>query len=226
MFKEAKGKECYIIGNKTVFVGLPLICNISKCFNEDSIRVANNEEFTVVKVDSKTVDMKNDRLNLTLPHFALKFFDLAYCLTVHKSQGSTYDFEYSIYEYFRFDKKLLYTAMSRATNKKSVNFVNKWYKTHEGYIYKITSPIGKIYIGSTTTSIEQRFKEHKESKDESPLHTDMKIDSDNWTIEIVSTVEYTDEQELLIVEASHIMGYDSITHGYNTKFPIDFHTIH
>ena len=30
-----------------------------------------------------------------------------------------------------------------------------------GYIYKISFPNNKIYIGLTTTSIEQRHKEHK-----------------------------------------------------------------
>ena len=116
--------------------------------------------------------------------------------------------------------------MSRATQMRNVNFVYRYYTARTGYIYKITSPVGKIYIGSTTTSIEQRFKEHQDSKDNSPLHRDMQTGDDTWTIEVVDTIEFVDEQELLIAEATHIMGHDSITRGYNTKFPIDFHNIY
>lgn len=54
----------------------------------------------------------------------------------------------------------------------------------------------------------------------------MQTDDDTWTIEVVDTIEFVDEQEVLIAEATHIMGHDSITHGYNTKFPIDFHNIY
>ncbi len=34
---------------------------------------------------------------------------------IHVSQGSTYDFPYSIYVYQYFDQPLLYTSMSRST---------------------------------------------------------------------------------------------------------------
>jgi hypothetical protein len=33
---------------------------------------------------------------------------------------------------------------------------------------------------------------------------------DTWTIQVVDTIEFVDEQELLIAEATHIMGHDSI----------------
>jgi hypothetical protein len=229
MLKEAEGKQCYLINNMKVFVGLPLIANLTRSYGEkkDKQAVVNNEEFTVTNITQKTVELTNERCSLTLPHILLKFFDLAYCLTVHKSQGSTYDFPYSIYEYKRFDEKMLYTAMSRATQMRNVNFVNRYYTARTGYIYKITSPERKIYIGSTTTSLDQRFKEHQDSKDNSPLHRDMQTGRIIlWTIEVVDTIEFVDEQELLIAEATHIMGHDSITHGYNTKFPIDFHNIY
>ena len=227
MLKEAEGKQCYLINNMKVFVGLPLIANLTRSYGEKKNQaVVNNEEFTVTNITQKTVELTNERCSLTLPHSLLKGFDLAYCLTVHKAQGSTYDFPYSIYEYKRFDEKMLYTAMSRATQMRNVNFVNRYYTARTGYIYKITSPVGKIYIGSTTTSIEQRFKEHQDSKDNSPLHRDMQTGDDTWTIEVVDTIEFIDEQEVLIAEATHIMGHDSITHGYNTKFPIDFHNIY
>lgn len=33
-----------------------------------------------------------------------------------------------------------------------------------GLIYKLTTPSGKIYIGQTTRTLEQRYKEHFTSK--------------------------------------------------------------
>ncbi len=40
----------------------------------------------------------------------LKHFDLAYCITCHCAQGSSFDFEYSIYEWQFFDKIMLYVS--------------------------------------------------------------------------------------------------------------------
>ena len=76
---------------------------------------------------------------------------MAYCITTHVSQGSTYNFPYSIYEYKYFNKKLLYTAMSRSTNKSNINFIDIYLKSEVGYIYKIEAENGKIYIGSSNT---------------------------------------------------------------------------
>jgi hypothetical protein len=54
-------------------------------------------------------------LDTIITHQQFRPFDLSYCITTHVSQGSTYDFPYSIYEYQYFDEYLLYTAMSRST---------------------------------------------------------------------------------------------------------------
>ena len=82
---------------------------------DKTIDLKNNEELEVIKVDNKTITIKNDRLETVITHQQFKHFDLAYCITTHVSQGSTYDFPYSIYEYKYFDQPLLYTSMSRST---------------------------------------------------------------------------------------------------------------
>ena len=83
-----------------------------------TIDLKNNEEFEVIFVDGKNINIKNDRLEAVITHQQFKHFDLSYCITTHVSQGSTYDFPYSIYEYQSFDQPLLYTSMSRSTKKK------------------------------------------------------------------------------------------------------------
>ncbi len=110
MVDESKNKKYIVVNNIKVFIGLPVICK--KTMTIDKTELKNNEEFEVINVDSKTIEIKNDRLTCIIKHTDFKHFDMAYCITCHVSQGSTYDFPYSIYEYKYFCKKLLYTAMS------------------------------------------------------------------------------------------------------------------
>ncbi len=76
-------------------------------------------------------------------------------ITFKRSQGSTFNFEYSIYEYECFSKQMLYVALSRSTEKKNINFCSIHYELKRGYIYKIENKLtNKIYIGSTKRTIE------------------------------------------------------------------------
>jgi hypothetical protein len=226
MLKESEGKQCYILNYKKVFAGLPIIAKETRTLGDSEI--FNNEEFDVKHIDSNKITISNTRVTMDIKHSDFKYFDLAYCITVHKSQGSTYDFEYTIHDYnFKhFSSKLLYTAMSRSTQKANINFMKSNYKVNTGHIYKITNlQTNKIYIGSTTTTIDQRFKEHKQTKDGSPLHTDMQL-HDDWKIESIKEVKYIDDQELLIAETTCMMHYDSINTGYNTKYAVTLETLH
>ena len=227
MLKESKGKTFYVINNCKVFSGMPIIANETRTYNK-LFDVANNEEFTVKSINKDIITITNERITMSITHNEFKYFDLAYCITVHKSQGSTFDFEFSIYDYgFKnFHNKLLYTAMTRATKKSNINFCYRKYETNTGYIYKIVNEeTNKIYIGSTTTSLEQRFNEHKKCPDTSPLHTAMK-EYEKWKIELIEKIEFVDLEELLIAETTNIMKYDTIAHGYNTKLSINYENIY
>jgi hypothetical protein len=48
---------------------------------------------------------------------------------------------------------------------------------------------------------------------------------ENFDVELVETVQYVDEETLLICEAMYMMDYDSIVSGYNTKYPVDLTNI-
>ncbi len=63
---------------------------------------------------------------------------MSYCITTHVSQGSTYNFPYSIYEYQFFYQPLLYTSMSRSTKKRYINLIDYKPQVSTGYFYKIT----------------------------------------------------------------------------------------
>jgi hypothetical protein len=191
----------------------------------DKTELKNNEEFEVINVDSKTIEIKNDRLTCIIKHTDFKHFDMAYCITTHISQGSTYNFPYSIYEYKYFDKKLLYTSMSRSTNKSNINFIDIYLKSEVGYIYTITDNNNKVYIGSTN-SPDQRWSDHCKCIDDSPLHRSMKLMGvDKFTFEVIDEVEYIDIETLYIKESVLMNEYNSIEAGYNTKHSADLHNL-
>ena len=83
----------------------------------------------------------------------LKFtshFKPMYAMTVHKAQGMTINEPYSIYEYKRMKKDMLYVALTRTSNKEFVNFCDiEIMKPYVGFVYRYTHN-GRSYIGSTT----------------------------------------------------------------------------
>jgi hypothetical protein len=48
---------------------------------------------------------------------------LRFCITTHKSQGIDLKEKYCIHEFTRFDKRLMYVAISRATEYNNINIV-------------------------------------------------------------------------------------------------------
>jgi hypothetical protein len=168
----------------------------------------------------KIITIKNDRLEVDINHKHFAHFDLAYCITTHVSQGSTYDFPYSIYEYKYFDQPLLYTSMSRSTKKSNINLIDFKAEVLTGYIYKITDSKNKIYIGSTN-DYKKRWKQHEDAGEDMPLHRAIKDQGiENFSFEVIKTVEYIDTYHLLIIESCCMDEHDSITNGYNTKHSV------
>ena len=50
-------------------------------------------------------------------------FYVAFCITIHKSQGSTFDHPYTIHDWGHpsFDNRLKYVALSRTTKLENIN---------------------------------------------------------------------------------------------------------
>jgi hypothetical protein len=117
-----------------VYKSLPIICKKTTTINENQVR--NNEEFVVVELKDKTVKIKSEITDETIEINIddLKHFDLAYCITCYCAQGSTFNFEYSIYEWQYFDSRMLYVPVSRATHRKYVNFCDVDCQLQEGFI--------------------------------------------------------------------------------------------
>lgn len=108
-----------------VYKGLPLIARKT----EKQEDICNNEKFTVVSFDKDVVVIKpDDELGLGKVQsikrtmFSYLFYP-AYCITVHASQGCSINKPMTILEWNKMDKKLKYTAITRATEAGNVNII-------------------------------------------------------------------------------------------------------
>jgi DNA replication protein DnaC len=101
---------------------MPIIAHKTSHIND--IIIANNEMFELIDIDNDNFKIEVDDKTLTIPTSEFqKMFYVGFCITVHASQGSTFDFEYSIYEFSRFDPALKYVALSRSTSVKNINLI-------------------------------------------------------------------------------------------------------
>lgn len=100
--------------------GVPLIARV----NNKQIDIVNNETFEVENVDANTCVVKNEFKTINIDTEKLsRFFNMAFCISIHKSQGETYDENYTIYEWNKLDKHLKYVALSRSRDLKYINVV-------------------------------------------------------------------------------------------------------
>jgi ATP-dependent exoDNAse (exonuclease V) alpha subunit len=102
--------------------GMPIIARK----NNKELNIFNNETFTIKAIKQKddvivVVDEGREQ-EVPIAEFT-KMFNVAYCITVFKSQGATFDEAYSIHEFDQFDKRLKYVALSRATDINLINIV-------------------------------------------------------------------------------------------------------
>lgn len=101
--------------------GMPIIARV----NEKSFDIVNNEMFIVKHISDEFITVSNDlKLEINIPKNKFnKLFYLAFCITIHKSQGATFNGKYTIYEWLKQNRKMKYVALSRATDEKNIQIV-------------------------------------------------------------------------------------------------------
>ena len=107
--------------NITICKDMPIIARI----NNKGLDVVNNECFSIDEINNDVVSISNEIKTLKIPSKNFnRLFNLAYCITIHKSQGATFNGKYTIYEWEKLTRKLKYVAISRATCETNVQINN------------------------------------------------------------------------------------------------------
>lgn len=107
-----------------LMVGTPIIAKVNKLSKKDienGTSFANNEEFIITKIEGDKIYFDNDCF-VEKDSFQ-NLFNVAYCITTHKSQGQSYDFPYTIHEWNKFSDCMKYVALSRSKNIKHINII-------------------------------------------------------------------------------------------------------
>ena len=103
--------------NVQLIVGMPLIAH-KKCIK---LGIVNTDRFVVAKIEKVNLTIKSlateEEITLKISEFN-KYFYLAYCITIHSSQGETFKDKYTIYDWNLpvVDKRAKYVSLSRGTN--------------------------------------------------------------------------------------------------------------
>jgi ATP-dependent exoDNAse (exonuclease V) alpha subunit len=88
----------------------------------DKYDIMNNETFTILDIDEDNfiINVNGKNISIDTKEFT-DVFHLSFAMTVFKSQGQTFNENYCIYEWERFDKRMKYVALSRSTDLKYIH---------------------------------------------------------------------------------------------------------
>jgi energy-coupling factor transporter ATP-binding protein EcfA2 len=108
--------------------GTPIMARV----NNKTLDIFNNETFMIANIDHKKqqIQILNDidadeeckSFTIDVKDFQ-KLFYVAYCITIHKSQGISIDTPYTIHDWRYLDSRLKYVALSRATDIDNINII-------------------------------------------------------------------------------------------------------
>lgn len=212
MMNKYKNDDSVKVGKMYIYEGLPVIAN------KNCPQWSNNEQFSIKSFTAEDIKVTsvhdNRELDISKDAFG-KFFEPAYCTTVHSAQGQTFNFEYTIYEYNCMSTNVLYTALSRTTKREFINLVGMEVRDSVVYCY-VDKSNNKRYIGSTV-DWEQRQKQHLESTATDDFHKVLRKQGIEGFDVFIIHQGMMNELELVGREQYYINKYNTIEQGYNTK---------
>jgi ATP-dependent exoDNAse (exonuclease V) alpha subunit len=103
--------------------GMPIICHRT-C---KKIELLNSDRFVITSINNKEFEFTNELriekgeepMKMEIKDFH-RYFYLAYCITVHASQGETFKEPYTIYDWERMCKRGKYVSLSRGTEMNNI----------------------------------------------------------------------------------------------------------
>jgi ATP-dependent exoDNAse (exonuclease V) alpha subunit len=85
---------------------------------------SNNDQFTVQNVSDEIIILTDGHATMEIETADFtRHFNLAYCITCHAAQGSTFDHPYTIYELHKMGARLRYVALIRSTQFNYINMI-------------------------------------------------------------------------------------------------------
>ena len=107
-----------------LLTGMPIIARINNKVND----IYNNELCTIKPIhkinDTMTITDDSDKILEIEKEMFQTLFNIAFfCTTVHKSQGSTFNHNYTVREFDKSDNKLKYVALSRSSCIDNINLI-------------------------------------------------------------------------------------------------------
>ena len=237
--KFIQDKEVIKYNDVDICIGLPVI----SLFNSPTKGLFNSRIFTIIDITDEGVKLSD---NVFVPKKLFTFkpskkdgkakFDYAFCMTVHKFQGSEIKEDFCIYEIEKMDKRLLNTALTRGQtlDKVHFNYTNKYFRIRKlnenpieskiyapqhktGRIYIIKNDKGQAYVGSTEKEITERFEEHKIESVNKNMDKFMKS---KVNIELVQEIKFTNKRTLLTLEDHYITHFNEQYELMNVKINI------
>jgi len=98
--------------------GMPIIARKTS----SKYDIMNNQTFYIYDINPYSFKIRVHQTPIEISIFEFQdLFNVAFCMTIHKSQGQTFNHNYTIYEWERLDKRLKYVALSRSTDKKYIH---------------------------------------------------------------------------------------------------------
>jgi hypothetical protein len=224
--------------NNKFYVGMRIISNI----NDKQFGIFNSETYIIQDYKDKIVHIESYGKIIQIPVDMLTYkFDLAYCITIHRCQGSTIYDEFNIHDINILSKELMYVALSRCKDIDCVHFdftgrvfyqekpiiwsVNrsgKELQTGEefknGTIYGIYHNNKLQYIGQTVHPLEKRLKEHINSNENDTFHTYIRASKkSNFEIKLIKLFPCTSVYELMAEETRQIHFHSDDNELLNTR---------
>ena len=127
--------------NLKLVKGMPIICHRT----EKKLEILNSDRFIITYIDDQRIEFTNELLketehapiNMETKDFH-KYFYLAYCITIHASQGETFKAPYTIYDWGSIGRKAKYVALSRGTDRNNIQIhmeqIEKTYFNFKKYL--------------------------------------------------------------------------------------------
>lgn len=124
--KPEEDEDVFTYQDMWIYEGLPVRCKKNHTVSE--LRLYNGDMLVVKSYDDKQITLRRDYddklITITnVPDFPYVFYP-NYASTIHSCQGQTFDKEYCLHEYHKYDCRLLYVALSRTTNLKNIHIAS------------------------------------------------------------------------------------------------------